>query len=241
MSLTDAPTLQPLYSQVRDIIVRRIIGGVWRPGQALPSEQALAAELGVSQGTVRKALNEMTAENLLVRHHGKGTFVAEHTQQSALFRFFRIAGRDGRMVTPEWGGETIAQRLSRAPDREKLGLGPGSRVIEMMRTRSVGGKPAIREKIVLPSSLFPDIEKRAPLPNTLYALYQTAYGVNIVTAHEMLTAEPAGPDDSRELGVEEGSPLLCVDRVAVSLENRKVEWRVSRFSTSDLLYAVTIR
>ena len=239
--MIDAPTLQPLYSQVREIIVRRIVGGVWRPGQALPSEQALAAELGVSQGTVRKALNEMTAENLLVRHHGKGTFVAEHTQQSALFRFFRIARQDGRMVTPEGGGEIIGQRLSRALDREKLGLGPGSRVIEMARTRSVDGKPAIRERIVLPSGLFPGLEKRAQLPNTLYALYQTDYGINIVTAHEMLTADLADADDRSELGVEEGSPILCVDRVAVSLENRKVEWRVSRFPTSDLVYAVTIR
>lgn len=239
--MTDAPILQPLYSQVRDIIVRRIIDGVWRPGQMLPSEQALAVELGVSQGTVRKALSEMTADNLLVRQHGKGTFVAEHTQQSSLFRFFRIASPDGQMVTPDCGEATIGHRPSRALDREKLDLGPGSRVIEMTRTRSIGGEPAIRERIVLPSDLFPGLEKRVPLPNTLYALYQIAYGVNIVTAHERLTADLADADDCRALGIAEGSPILCVDRVAVSLENRKVEWRISRFSTANLVYAVTIR
>ena len=82
------PDFQPLYKQVYDVLVRRIAEGAWRPAEALPSEQALAAELNVSQGTVRKALDALVAENLVYRRQGKGTYVAEHTQEHALFRFF---------------------------------------------------------------------------------------------------------------------------------------------------------
>ena len=85
--MNETPGYRPLYRQVYDILVRKIAEGAWKPGEMLPSEQALARELGVSHGTVRKVLDALTAENLLLRRQGKGTFVAEHNQDRALFRF----------------------------------------------------------------------------------------------------------------------------------------------------------
>src|SRR5690606_120113 len=85
---------KPLYVQVRDTLVRRLIDGLWQPGQLIPSEIELAREVGVSQGTIRKALDAMTTENLLVRRQGRGTYVAEPEDGRMLFQFFRLV-QDG--------------------------------------------------------------------------------------------------------------------------------------------------
>lgn len=236
----ETPGYRPLHRQVYDVIVRRMAQGVWRAGDCLPSEQALARELGVSQGTVRKVLDALTAEKLLERRQGKGTFIAENTQERTLFRFFRLAHPGGRRVTPESGGESVKVRAAKAVEAARLDLAKGDKVVEILRVRSIEGRPAVRERIVAPSRLFPDIEKRGPLPNTLYSLYQTAYGINITSAQEELRAELADAEDARVLGVAEGAPVLCIERVALSLENLKVELRTSRIASANLVYAVTL-
>ncbi|HEY1751688.1 MAG TPA: GntR family transcriptional regulator [Caulobacteraceae bacterium] len=238
--MADTPGYRPLYRQVYDIIVRKVAQGQWRPGESLPSEQALAAELGVSQGTMRKVLDALTAEKLLERRQGKGTFIAETTQERALFRFFRMAKPGGERLTPAPGGETVKVRASRAAEQARLDLSRGDRVVEIARTRLIGVRPAIRERIVLPSALFPGIEKRGSLPNTLYSLYQTEYGINIVSAREELRAIAATAEDEAVLHAPVGAPLLMIDRLAVSLQDLKVEWRVSRVRTEDFVYAVTL-
>jgi GntR family transcriptional regulator len=239
-SVTETPGYRPLYRQVYDIVVRQVAEGKWRAGEALPSEQTLAREMGVSQGTMRKVLDSLTAEKLLERRQGKGTFIAENTQERALFRFFRMAHPGGRRAVPERARESVRVRISRAPERAKLNLGRTDRVVEITRTRCIDGRPAVHELIVIPSALFPDIEKRASLPNTLYSLYQTEYGINITAAHEELRAELATTADEKALQVAAGSPMLVIDRVAVSLRERKVEWRTSRVRSDDLVYAVTL-
>src|SRR5688500_8333636 len=86
---------RPLYRQVKDVLVGRIASGAWRAGDAIPSEFEIAAELATSQGTVRKALDEMTAERLVVRRQGRGTFVARHDDARILFQFFKLVPDEG--------------------------------------------------------------------------------------------------------------------------------------------------
>lgn len=238
--MTETTGYRPLYRQVYDIMIGRVAQGLWRPGQALPSEHNLARELGVSQGTIRKVLDVLTAEKLLERRQGKGTFIAEHTQERAHFRFFRLARPGGKRMTPERVDETVKVRVSRAAERAKLDLERGDRVVEIIRTRLIEGIPAIREWIILPSSLFPGIEKRPSLPNSLYSLFQTDYGINIVTTHEELSAQLAAAEDHAVLQIPEGDPILVIDRLAVSLQERKVEWRISRVRSDNLVYAVSL-
>ena len=238
--MSETPGYRPLYRQVYDIVVRRVAQGNWRPGEALPSEQNLARELGVSQGTMRKVLDSLTAEKLLERRQGKGTFVAENTQERALFRFFRMSRPGGKRLTPERAGETVKVRVSRAPERAKLDLQRGERVVEITRTRLIDGRPALHELIIIPAALFPGIEKRPSLPNTLYSLYQTDYGINIIATHEELHPEIATGEDQRLLQVPAGSAILVIDRLAVSLQEKKVEWRMSRVRSGDIVYAVTL-
>ncbi|MBP7335633.1 GntR family transcriptional regulator [Niveispirillum sp.] len=236
----DVPGYRPLYRQVYDIIVNKVAEGVWRPGEAIPSEHALARELGVSQGTMRKVLDALTAEKLLVRHQGKGTFIAENTQERSLFRFFRMVRPGGERVTPTMGDQSVRVRVARVADQQKLDLAKGAKVVEINRVRLVDGKPTIRETIILPSLLFLKIEDRMPLPNTLYSLYQTDFGINIVSANEELRADLATPDDQRLLAAPAGASILCIDRLALSLQDRKVEWRISRVYARDLTYSVTL-
>ena len=238
--MPDTPGYRPLYRQVYDIMVRKVAQGVWRPGASLPSEQNLAKEMGVSQGTMRKVLDALTAENLLERRQGKGTFIAENTQERTLFRFFRIARPGGKRMTPERVDETVKLRASRAIERTKLGLARTDKVVEIVRTRHIEKVPSIHETIVLPAPLFPGIEKRPSLPNSLYSIYQSDYGLNIVATHEELSAQLATAADQEELGIPKGGPILVIERLAVSLQDQKVEWRISRVRSSDLVYAVTL-
>ncbi len=238
--MSDIPGYRPLYRQVYDIVVSKVAKGTWRPGESLPSEHSLAKELGVSQGTVRKVLDALTAEKLLERRQGKGTYIAEYTQERSLFRFFRLAHPGGKRLTPERAAETVKVRAARTPERVKLDLDRAARVVEISRTRLIEGSAAIYEMIILPASLFPGIEKRGSLPNTLYSLYQTEYGVNIVGAQEEVHAELATAEDLRALQIKVGDPILVIDRIALSLNQSKVEWRLSRVKSQDLVYAVTL-
>ncbi|MGC8517065.1 MAG: GntR family transcriptional regulator [Steroidobacteraceae bacterium] len=231
---------RPLYRQVYDIVLRRVADGAWRPGEALPSEQNLARELGVSQGTMRKVLDALTAEKVLERRQGKGTFIAESTQERTQFRFFRLARPGGMRLTPQLGTETARVRAARTAERERLELERDARVVEISRVRHVEGVAAIRELIILPAAIFPGIEKQMPLPNSLYTLYQSGFGVTIVATHEELSAQGATAEDHEALGIPLAAPILVIDRIALGLTDRKVEWRMSRVHSKNLVYAVTL-
>lgn len=227
----EPPRFRPLYGQVYESLVKRIAGGEWRAGEALPSEQALAAQLGVSQGTVRKALDALALDKMIDRRQGKGTFVAEITQEQALFRFFRLTRADGERAVPASSDETLRLRPARAAEARTLGLAEGAEVVDILRTRVIDGRPAMVERVVVPHEVFPGLAALAPLPNALYALYQREYGVAIVSVDEQLRADAA----PRIL-----APLLQIERVARAVDGRRVEWRLSRCDTTHLTYAVTL-
>ena len=146
---------KPLYAQVEEIIRQRLIDNYWKPGDALPSEMQLAAELGVSQGTVRKALNDMVAENLLVRRQGRGTFVSEHTERRALFLFFNLVGEDGSRTMPVSRVISCEHRKATAEERARLELAGGAEVVTVRRVRSLHGEPTIVDRVTVSSALFP--------------------------------------------------------------------------------------
>lgn len=134
----------------------------------------------------------------------------------------------------------LKRRAARPVELAKLVLKPGAEVYEVTRLRTIDGEPVILERIVVPAALFTGLERHDPLPNALYALYQREYGVNIVSAEEELRADAARKEDSRRLKLAPGAPLLHIDRVAISLEGHRVEWRTSRCDTTHFVYAVTL-
>lgn len=235
---SDAPALEfkPLYQQVKDALLTRLVEGVWRPGMSLPSELQLAGEMNVSQGTVRKALDALAAENLLVRVQGRGTFVAEFEDSRILFRFFRLTRDDGIRQLPQATATALQSRRASSTVRERLGLAQGERVWVLERQRKIGERPLILETIVLPFRLFPGLDSLQPIPNNVYALYASRFGLTISRVTERTKAVLASERDVAALECETGAPLLQVDRVAYCLRDFPIEWRLSHYYTNGFHY-----
>lgn len=238
--MPEALGFRPLYRQVKAIFVRRLVDGVWAPGAVLPSEGQLAAEIGVSQGTVRKALDELAAENLVVRRQGRGTFVAEHDERRILFQFFKLAPDHGAPRFPDSVVLGTAVGVADTAEQEALDLGEDDGVVRIRRLRSFAETPLILETLSLPQRLFPGIEA-GPIPNNLYSLYAGRYGVTIAHARERLKAVALGSEDAAALGVAAGSPALQIDRLALSLDGTPVERRLSLCLTQEVHYLSDLR
>lgn len=231
---------QPLYAQVKALLLQRLISGEWRPGELLPSEFQLADRFGVSQGTVRKALDALAADNVVVRRQGRGTFVAEHDHHRALFHFFHLVGPDGARRLPESRLIAVRKGLAGRLEASRLDLGRGAPVIRIRRVRELDRRAAIAETITVPQKLFPDLADIREVPNTLYDLYERRYGVTIARAVERLSAVVADKRDAKLLGVAAGTPLLEIDRTALALDGVPAEWRVSRCLTDRHRYVVEL-
>ncbi len=233
-----SPGPRPLYAQVVEMLLHRLADGHWRPGERLPSEFALAAEFGVSQGTVRKALDRLAARRLVERRQGSGTFVTRLTREHALLHFFHLVDADGVRHAPTSEVRARSSGVARPAERARLGLVPGERVVRIRRVRAFDQVPAIAERISVPAALFPGLESlsRAAVPNMLYEFYEAEHGVTVAAARERLRATGADEESAVALGLAVGAPLLEIDRVALDMQRRAVEWRVSLCDTRAVYY-----
>ena len=229
----------PLYQVVMNTIVDRIASGSLPSGAMLPSETQLGAELGVSQGTARKALMELEARGLVQRVQGRGTFVTVRTPETSLFNFFRLRNPDGTLESPRLEWETVRRRAATPEERAELFWRPES-VIEIERVRSLAQRPVTHEVSVVSAALFPGLADRVPLPNTLYVFYQQAYSVIIVRADERLSAHAVSEASAKALGVPAGTPVLEVRRRAIDVLDRVVELRGSQSLTDQHDYFVSV-
>ncbi|MGL4495872.1 MAG: GntR family transcriptional regulator [Beijerinckiaceae bacterium] len=239
--MADAGTSQaigflPLYKQVRAALVKRLEDQTWPPGHALPSEMELAAEIGVSQGTVRKALDEMAAERLLVRKQGRGTYVAEHDDARILFQFFKLSADSGERVFPDSRILSVQTGVADEAEAQALQMSRRARVIRIRRVRLVADTPLLVERIILPHKLFAGIEN-GDIPNNLYQLYAARYGITVARASEKLKAIAINAEEAPLLAIAVRTPVLCVDRIALGLRGEAVEWRVSHCRTDHFHYA----
>lgn len=235
---SSSPTFSPLYRQIKSLLLQRLESGEWRPGEAIPSESELAIRFNVSQGTVRKAIDELAAENLLLRRQGKGTFVASHDDPRAFFRFLRLV--------PLAGGIEQAQSVPLECWRAKSGpevarmleLNIGDPINIVRRLLKFSGKPVVVDEIYLPGSIFGTVtlDMLRDYQGSLYSFFEHQFGVRMIRAEERLRAVPADRSSAELLKVPEGSPLLSVERVSFSYADKPVEWRRGLYSTSDHCY-----
>lgn len=234
----ESPTFSPLYRQIKSLILQALESGEWRPGQAIPSEQELALRFSVSQGTVRKAIDEMAAENLLVRKQGKGTFVASHNDPRSLFRFLRLVPENGDLEHPtslplECWRAKAGQEASRM-----LGIEQGAPIIIVRRLLRFGGKPVVIDEIYLPGEVFQGLtfEMLQGWNGSLYSLFETRFGLRMIRAQERIRAVGADRSTAETLRVAEGTPLLSVERLTYTYGDRTVEWRRGLYSTAEHFY-----
>lgn len=229
----------PLYRQIKALIVRGLQSAEWKPGEAIPSENELALRFGVSQGTVRKAIDELAAGNLLVRRQGRGTFVATHHSERTQFRFLRLRP-DAASGQPSLVSRVLECRRQRAPGdvAKALRLRTGETVVLIRRLLSFDAKPEVLDEIWLPGARFRGLsaERLARNAGPLYGLFETEFGVRMIRAAERLKAVPARAPIARVLGVAAGTPVLLVERTSFTYDDVPVELRRGYCLTREFHY-----
>ncbi|MCB1915264.1 MAG: GntR family transcriptional regulator [Rhodocyclaceae bacterium] len=234
----ESPTFSPLYRQIKSLILQALEAGEWRPGQAIPSEQELAVRFSVSQGTVRKAIDEMAAENLLVRKQGKGTFVASHSDPRAMFRFLRLVPDDDSIPHRE----SIPLECWRAKAGHEasriLAIEPGAPIMIVRRMLKFATTPVVVDEIYLPGEIFQGLtlEVLQSWRSSLYSLFESRFGLRMIRADEKIRAVAADKATADILQVEDGTPLLSVERVTYTYGDRPVEWRRGLYLTEAHYY-----
>jgi GntR family transcriptional regulator len=233
-----SPTFSPLYQQIKALITQGLESGEWKPGEMIPSEVELAARYKVSQGTVRKAIDELAADNLLVRRQGKGTFVATHNEDRVQFRFLRLLPEDGDLH-PHVSRLLECRRL-RAPAEiaRQLDLKSADPVVCIKRLLQFDGETTVFDEIWLPGAVFRGLtaERLADYKGPLYAMFETEFGTRMIRASEKIRAVGADEAVAELLGVALGSPLLSVERVSYTYGDRPVEVRRGWYVTNGYYY-----
>ncbi|WP_347556733.1 GntR family transcriptional regulator [Robbsia sp. KACC 23696] len=234
------PTFSPLYRQIKGLITQSLESGEWRPGDVIPSEIELAARYGVSQGTVRKAIDELAADNLVVRRQGKGTFVATHNEDRVQFRFLRLLPDDGT-IRPHVS-DVHQCRRTRAPAdiARQLDMKPAESVVQIKRVLRFDGEiqPTVFEEIWLPGATFKGLtmERLAGYKGPFYAMFESEFNTRMIRASEHVRAVAADKEVAAILAIREGSPLLSVERLSYTYGDRPVEVRRGWYQTDRFHY-----
>lgn len=227
------PAFSPLYRQIKDRLTRSLQGGEWQPGDAIPSEIELAVRYKVSQGTVRKAVDEMATENLLVRRQGKGTFVATHAEERTQYRFLRLTPDEGESGAMQ--RRLLDCRRLRAPAdvARALRLKSGDPVLQVRRLLLAAEQPVVLDDIFLPGALFKGLtaERMTGYKGPMYRLFEAEFGVRMIRAEEKIRALAADEAQAGLLRVAPGAPLLSVERLSLTYGDTPVELRRGLYRT----------
>lgn len=228
----------PLYKEVKMRITRGLAAGAWKPGAAIPSETRLAAEFGVSIGTVRKAIDELVAEKILLRQQGRGTFVATHTRDRTLFYFFHIVGKDGSKALPVTELLSFRKTKAQREEERRLAVPRGAALFRIENLLHLDDKPVLFDEITVPAALFPDLDAKRleTREGTIYGMYQARYGINVIRISERLAAASAPARVAARLSIASGAPALVIKRVAYTYNDTPVEYRVSWVNTENHEY-----
>lgn len=233
---------KPLYQVVEDYLRDKINSGELVPGDLVPSEAQLAKALGVSQGTVKKAIDNLVWQKLLYRHQGKGTYVSRIDFNNSLFRFFTYGDAEGK--DQRIHKETTARRLVQGSEEicRKLRVPPKSQLIYIERLGYAERKPVLVEYCHWRADVVPGLEnEEVHIPDLFYALIVEKYKVPVVRAEETLTAEAADRKTAEKLGIEPGSPVVVLKRVTHTTDDRIIEVRTTKGRADSFSYKTEIR
>jgi len=228
----------PLYKGVQRALMEQLASGDLKPGQLIPSERQLATEFSVSIGTLRKAIDELVENRILIRQQGKGTYVASHDRERLLFYFFHIVPHKGAKSYPLV--EFVFFQKSQADDEasSRLRIATGAPAFHVRNKLSLLGSVVAVDDIVIAQSRFDKLSaaQLKERPNTIYNLYQEAFGITVVRTEERLRAEPASVEHAKLLRIKAGTPVLVIRRVAFDMRDEPVELRISTVNTAEHEY-----
>lgn len=228
----------PLYRKVKRSITELLRDGTWKHGQTIPSEPRLARRFDASIGTVRKAIDELAAEHVLVRQQGRGTFVSSHTKDYMLNVFYQIVDREGRKELPESKLISFARGRADLRTSTRLGIRPGDPVYRIEALLTLSGSPVIVDSIRLSARLFPELTERifADRDTTIYGLFQSRFGITVQRVDEFLSAAHADERVCAQLQLKRPAPVLRIERTAYTYRDLPVDWRVRHVRTTHHRY-----
>ena len=237
--MADGPrfSTRPLYLRVRDHVLERITAGIWRPGTILPAEVDLARELGVSSGTVRKALDALESERVVSRRQGKGTFVNDSTAQELAWRYDNIRSKTSARLAGHVGTSKVRLVPSSRAEQEQLQLEEGERVIRIHRVMQHDGRPYMFEEASLPAKFFERLAERESAPQTIVDL-ALEFGIVLGRGVESVSVGVANESVAAALSIASGAPVLRLDRVVFAIDGRPLEWRVANCHLAEERYVV---
>ncbi len=243
MQISPSPTAfgfsGPLYAQVAAYLRDKISTSVWTPAAPLPNEASLAKDIGVSIGTVRKALELLEDERLIRRRQGRGTFVIDASEHAANGRFSSVT-QDGRRLRSEVTAFAAAIDVPPPEGALALQLAPGSRAVIVDLDWRAGHVRA-RERLVVSQSRFPGLEQTpAPTTPTLFHVYRRDYHVVVHKVAERIKSVAADEALSQALGALPGQPILQVSRIASTVAGEAVEWSLRSMVLGSAAYEATL-
>jgi len=246
-SKVNTPTLGyderlPLYQRLREEMLAKIASGEWSPGAPIPTEAELTRHYGVAIGTVRKAVETLVNGGLLLRSQGRGTFVRRPNFDASLARFFRQVNASGGREIPT--SKILSKTLQQPSQTVKaaLELNDGEQVVYMERLRMIEGRTLFHEEIWLPGTRFGvllevDAENFGEL---LYPFYEKQCGQCIASAKETLTVVAASSAMAESLSIEQGAPVVTIERTALGYDRSPLEYRLSRAAADGFRYQIDI-
>jgi GntR family transcriptional regulator len=232
---------KPAWVQIEEQLADRIDSGALAPGERLPPERDLAGALDVSRMTVRQALGSLAARGMVERGVGRGTYVRRGAR--VVHDLARVAGftEEAARQGLQAGARVVEVRECPAPEHvaRALRIEPDAPVVRLERVRFAGDLPVALEDTWLPSARFPALPEQ-DLSGSLYALMRTRYDLAPVSATERLEPVAARSYEAEALGVEEGTPLMLVERIAFAADGTAVEFARDRHRGDRAQFAIHV-
>ena len=217
----------PRYKAVKMELVRVLSSGERSADDPLPTERQLAARHKVSVGTIRRAMDELVAEHVVVRQQGRGTFLAPFSPERLLNRFWPVFRRGGGREIPIVQTVRFEKGQADAEAALALGIDEGARILRIRNLLLIDGAPVLLDDVRLSRAMFPGLseERFVARENTMYGFYGSEYGISVIRVIDHLHAVAADMEASRVFRIPAGSPLLESVRIAYTFRDRPVELR----------------
>ena len=247
--LETLPVGSPLYLTVKAHILNAIEQGQWQQGEAIPSETKLSKQFDISIGTLRRAIDELVQDNILVRHQGRGTYVNSRETRSYQQAFGRLIGARDQMLSssPPQGHNIQLMAVSAckasAAEADALSIGLGSKVSRLKLLHTVGGEVAAFEDIALPGRIFEDVAPHMVngTQGDIYQMYQDVFNTTIVKVYDAVSCELMNETMAKVFETEKTQPVLIRTRVAWSNNDHPVEYRTTWIDPRRMAFGAETR
>jgi len=231
----------PLYKEIRRALLQCLAKGEWTPGDKLPPEPELANRFGVAIPTVRAGVADLVMAGVLIRQQGKGTFVARHDSQSQELRFSNILNQRDENISTNRTSVSLLKEIANPEIARILHLNYGEQVFHINSVLEADQVPVALLELILTTRQFSKLKKKdlEQSKDNLYSVYQRVCGITVLHMQERVYARCADRDTARALKIDKGAPILVVDRLAFTFDNKPVEIRRRTFQGLGHYYLYT--